>query len=145
MRLDDVPRVAEIANGVNDAPQWSTEAWERAADRAAFPARIALVAQDPEAGVVAFLVTVLVPPDAELETIAVAKPFQRQGIARDLMTELIASLAERHVTEVMLEVRESNQPAQALYWSLGFVQTGRRTRYYSEPEEDAVLMHRSLL
>lgn len=41
---------------------------------------------------------------------------------------------------VLLEVRASNQPALALYASMGFQRVGLRKRYYSNPEEDAVLM-----
>lgn len=41
---------------------------------------------------------------------------------------------------VLLEVRASNEPALALYTSMGFRQVGLRKRYYSNPEEDAVLM-----
>ena len=43
-------------------------------------------------------------------------------------------------TVCYLEVRESNTAARTLYESLGFVQTGYRPRYYSQPEEAAVLM-----
>jgi len=145
MRLADIPPVMAIAADVNQAPRWATEAYRRAVDLAAVPARIALVADDPEIGVLGFLVTVLIPPQAELETIVVAKPAQRQGIARRLMALLFADLKERQITEVVLEVRESNLPALALYRAFGFVQTGSRSRYYSEPEEDAILMQRSLM
>lgn len=41
---------------------------------------------------------------------------------------------------VLLEVRASNDPALALYSSMGFQKVGLRRRYYSKPEEDAVLM-----
>ena len=40
----------------------------------------------------------------------------------------------------MLEVRASNQEALTLYHGLGFQETARRTRYYTHPDEDAVLM-----
>jgi ribosomal-protein-alanine N-acetyltransferase len=44
------------------------------------------------------------------------------------------------VREVLLEVRSSNQRALGFYRSLGWSETGRRPRYYADPEEDAVLM-----
>ncbi len=57
------------------------------------------------------------------------------------------SLRLAGVTEVILEVRASNQPALGLYRRLGFVETGRRPGYYMdppEPAEDAVLMRLGL-
>jgi [ribosomal protein S18]-alanine N-acetyltransferase len=41
---------------------------------------------------------------------------------------------------VLLEVRESNLGARRLYEKLGFSQQGRRSNYYHEPEEDALLL-----
>ena len=40
---------------------------------------------------------------------------------------------------VMLEVRESNEAARALYGNSGFAEVGRRPKYYAMPEEDALL------
>jgi ribosomal-protein-alanine N-acetyltransferase len=82
----------------------------------------------------------LLPPEAELETIAVAATAQRQGLARRLFAELAAELVAAQITEVFLEVRDSSQPATGLYRRLGFAETGRRVRYYHDPIEDAVLM-----
>jgi ribosomal-protein-alanine N-acetyltransferase len=48
------------------------------------------------------------------------------------------------MTEVILEARASNQPALRLYRALGFVETGRRPRYYADPIEDAVLLRLQL-
>jgi ribosomal-protein-alanine N-acetyltransferase len=87
-----------------------------------------------------FLVARLLPPQAELEIIAVDPRVQRRGLARKLFDELVYKLGLAGITEVVLEVRASNRPALALYRSLGFVETGRRPRYYADPEEDAVLM-----
>jgi ribosomal-protein-alanine N-acetyltransferase len=44
----------------------------------------------------------------------------------------------------LLDVRRSNLAAQRLYLSLGFVQVGERLRYYSHPEEDALVLARDV-
>ena len=49
------------------------------------------------------------------------------------------------VTGVLLEVRESNLPAQNCYARAGFTPVGRRKGYYDLPKEDALLMGRQLL
>jgi ribosomal-protein-alanine acetyltransferase len=144
MRLEDVARAIEIATSGDEAPRWAPDVYERALDPEAAPVRISLVAEDPEAGILGFLVTVLIPPQAELEMIAVSRAARRQGIARGLMAAMMAELKERHITEVMLEVRESNHPARLLYVSVGFAETGRRPAYYSDPQEDAILLQRSV-
>jgi ribosomal-protein-alanine N-acetyltransferase len=89
---------------------------------------------------VAFAVASLLAPQAELETIAVAQATQRRGIARKLLSALVGELSAAAAVEFLLEVRASNNPALALYRSLGWRKTGLRPRYYSDPEEDAVLM-----
>jgi ribosomal-protein-alanine N-acetyltransferase len=48
------------------------------------------------------------------------------------------------IDEVLLELRASNRPALGLYRTLGFVDAGRRSRYYQEPVEDAVLLRLGL-
>jgi ribosomal-protein-alanine N-acetyltransferase len=139
MTPSDIDRVMEIAESLKEAPSWPRAAFERALDPAAQPRRIALVAE--AAGTVAgFAVASLLPPEAELETIAVASTAQRHGLARRLVAGLAAELGAAQITEVILEVRASNQPAQGLYRGLGFAETGRRARYYHDPVEDAVLM-----
>lgn len=144
MRRDDLPCVLEIADTLEGAPRWAPGVYERILDPDALPARISLVAENPQAGIVGFLVTVLIPPHAELEMIAVSEAARRRGIARGLMTALMAELVKRQITKVMLEVRASNQPARMLYASLGFAETGCRPAYYSDPQEDAVLLERSV-
>ena len=41
-----------------------------------------------------------------------------------------------------LEVRASNEPAKALYASLGYVRVGRRPNYYFKPREDALILRK---
>ncbi len=140
MRAADLDRVMAIDGNLSHAPLWPRSAYLVALDPHASPRRVALVAEDPVAGVVAFAVASLLAPQAELETIAVAQATQRRGIARKLLSALVGELSAAAAVEFLLEVRASNNPALALYRSLGWRQTGLRPRYYSDPEEDAVLM-----
>lgn len=141
MTLADLDRVVEIAGSLPSLPQWPRSAWLTALNPQSTPLRIALVVEDPIDGVLAgFAVASLLGAQAELEAIAVANPFQRRGLARRLFAALTAELRAAQATETILEVRDSNQPALALYRRLGFLETGRRARYYRSPVEDAVLM-----
>jgi ribosomal-protein-alanine acetyltransferase len=141
----DLDQVIEIAASQKDAPHWPRAAYLAAVDPAAAQPRIALVAEDSGSKTVAgFAVGSLLTPQAELEIIAVAAAAQRHGLARRIFAALAAELALAEITEILLEVRASNQPALGLYRSLGFAETGRRPRYYHDPVEDAVLMRLQL-
>jgi ribosomal-protein-alanine N-acetyltransferase len=136
----DLERVLEIAQSLKEAPHWPPDAYLAALDPHNSPQRIALVAE--EAGAVAgFAVAILLPPQAELEMIAVAAESQRRGVARQLFAALAREFVRAQITEVILEVRASNRPALGFYCSLGFQKSGRRLRYYADPIEDAVLMN----
>jgi len=74
-------------------------------------------------------------PEREVLNIAVAPVFRRRGIATLLLRHALASGAVH-----FLEVRESNLAAQALYRKLGFIEIGRRAKYYDYPEENAIVM-----
>ena len=87
-----------------------------------------------------FVIGRVVGPEAELETIGVAREAQRGGVAGRLFSTLAEKLRRMQVEELLLEVRASNRPALGFYRSLGFEETGRRPGYYVEPFEDAVLM-----
>jgi ribosomal-protein-alanine acetyltransferase len=90
--------------------------------------------------VVGFAVVGLVAPEAELETIAVGAEARRRGVGGLLLRALVEELRKKRVTELILEVRASNRAALGFYRAQGFKETGRRLRYYADPEEDAVLM-----
>ena len=74
--------------------------------------------------------------ELHITTIAVRPEYRRRGHARALIGAALA--AYPNASHVHLEVRPTNVAAIALYESLGFLETGRRPRYYGD--EDAVLM-----
>ena len=137
----DLDRVIAIEQSLTTAPHWPRSAYIAALDPQAVPPRIALVVEETYPSVIAgFVVASLIPPQAELESIAIAAEYQRRGLARQLFSALATELRAALILELILELRASNHPALALYHRLGFVESGRRTRYYHDPVEDAVLM-----
>lgn len=140
MTAKDIDHVVELASELDQAPHWDRRVYEAAVDRSS-PRRTAFIADDAETGTVAgFAIASLVPPEAELESIAVSPEHQRRAVARRLFEALADELERSGVREVLLEVRESNRPARALYISLGFIERGWRYGYYADPVEDAILM-----
>jgi ribosomal-protein-alanine N-acetyltransferase len=138
MTAADLDGVLAIAQGLPQAPHWPQSAWMNAINSQfepeSTPRRIALIAADPQSGsILGFAVANLLPPQAELETIA--------GLGARIFQALAADLKAAGVNELVLEARASNRPALAFYRALGFVETGLRTAYYADPIEDAVLMH----
>ena len=140
----DLDRVLQIAGSLKDAPHWPRPAYLAALDPQSALRRIALVAEYPAGVVAGFAVASLLPPEAELESIAVAPEFQRRGLALELFRGLLDAFRPAGITDVLLELRASNQPAWGLYRALGFADAGRRSRYYHDPVEDAVLMRLGL-
>lgn len=80
--------------------------------------------------------------EAHLLNLCVAKSCRRHGVARKLLTFLIKAAWQDQMAQVLLEVRESNQPALDLYESEGFAILGRRKGYYpaAKAREDALVM-----
>jgi [ribosomal protein S18]-alanine N-acetyltransferase len=139
MAATDLDRVMEIAGSTTNAPKWTREAYLAAVDPAGSPRRLALVAEASN-DLAGFAVASLNPPEADLEAIVIAMAFQRRGVARDLFAFVAKYLLAEGVSEVLLEVRASNLPARAFYRAVGFVETGKRVRYYADPVEDAIVM-----
>lgn len=99
----------------------------------------------PRAGsaLLAFLVARQLAPEWELENMVVVTAARRQGLGQQLLEAWLARARETDSTAVFLEVRESNRAARTLYEKAGFHQTGRRKRYYADPQEDAILYRRT--
>ncbi len=72
--------------------------------------------------------------------LAVDPVFRRSGVASALVQDVLTHLKEDRCEAVFLEVRASSAAARRLYEGFGFSVLGIRKRYYSSPEEDAVIM-----
>lgn len=78
--------------------------------------------------------------ESHITNIAVDEAYRSQGIGRKLTEGLIQYLSNLGAAYATLEVRVSNEKAQNLYKSLGFVTVGKRKKYYEDNQEDAYLM-----
>jgi len=73
--------------------------------------------------------------------IAVLPEFRRRGIGKALLGNAIREVRRLHPdTKLTLEVRQSNIAAVTFYKKFGFNVTGKRNKYYQEPEDDAAIM-----
>lgn len=90
----------------------------------------------------AFAITQIVLDEATLFNIAVDPAYQRRGLGRELLEQVIDEVEKRGVVTLWLEVRASNAPAIALYESLGFNEATIRRNYYptADGREDALIM-----
>ncbi len=135
--LDDVPAIHALET------QSFSDPWTAASFRAmiAQPQVLATVADD--AGVVVgYCIAWAIGDEAELVNLCVAADHRGRGVGALLLDDLMATLERKGGVTVYLEVRDSNEAAQALYRGRGFVAAGRRKGYYRRPVEDAVIMRR---
>lgn len=102
---------------------------------------VAQIPGQPVAGLAAWQ---LAAGEASLYTLTVAPEARRTGAGTALVRESLEALRSEGAETAFLEVRASNAGAIALYEQVGFVADGRRPRFYQNPTEDAILMHRAL-
>jgi len=105
------------------------------------PTRPAITALVPElASIIGFAGLWLMVDEAHITTIAMHPDFRQHGLGEFLLVSLIDTAYGIGAKWVTLEVRVSNFVAQNLYRKYGFRQAGVRHRYYSDNQEDALIM-----
>jgi ribosomal-protein-alanine N-acetyltransferase len=139
----DLPEVVSIESGSYSHP-WSLRQFQDSL-AAGHHCQVASPADDPQQ-VLAYAVTMTGADECHLLNITVHREARREGLARWMLGQVMASARELGCQALWLEVRESNGPAIALYGRAGFVTVGRRRGYYPalRGREDALLMTLSL-
>ncbi|MBB6143238.1 ribosomal-protein-alanine N-acetyltransferase [Silvibacterium bohemicum] len=135
MHSEDIDAVMKLAQRSPGSPHWTRGNFEQFEEISA----VVLLAEC-EGQLAGFAAGSLVLEVCDLESVVVAEEFRRRGIATALLDGVTAWSRERGGLHIELEVRVSNHPAIALYERYGFVRDGVRRGYYSDPEEDALLM-----
>ncbi|WP_346354860.1 ribosomal protein S18-alanine N-acetyltransferase [Azotosporobacter soli] len=78
--------------------------------------------------------------EAHVTNVGIIAEWRGRGLGERLMRELIAKVKARGATAMTLETRVSNRVAQSLYGKLGFKSAGFRRKYYTDNQEDALIM-----
>ena len=81
--------------------------------------------------------------EGHITNVAVGKSYRGKGIGAALVEDFIRTGTQKDLAFLTLEVRVSNKAAIALYEKYGFLEVGRRKKYY-ENTEDAILMTKFL-
>jgi [ribosomal protein S18]-alanine N-acetyltransferase len=101
---------------------------------------VARINKDEKSVIGGYLIFWIVADEAHLHNLAVKKEFRRQGLARQFM-EIMKEISKQvGLKSETLEVRESNAKAINLYQKCGFIAKGRRPLYYTDSQEDAIIM-----
>ena len=103
------------------------------------------VSRGDDGRVVAFCACWIIFDELHINTLAVAPEHRRRRVATRLLTRVLGEAAAAGVRKATLEVRASNQAALLLYERLGFHVTAVRERYYTQPDEDALILWRDRL
>jgi [ribosomal protein S18]-alanine N-acetyltransferase len=84
--------------------------------------------------------------EVEILSVGVLPGWRRRGIGRALMDAVVAEAQRRRAGSLVLEVATENDAARELYAACGFVQVGRRPRYYRRPDgrADALILRRAV-
>ncbi len=131
--LADLQRILDIERQSSSAAHWTAQQYNSRIERGN------VLVAEAAGQICGFLCAPPVVGEWELENVVVAAAFQRRGIASELISALINRAKSSAVSVIHLEVRESNLSARGLYRKHGFLEVGRRPRYYANPEEDAIL------
>jgi ribosomal-protein-alanine N-acetyltransferase len=94
--------------------------------------------------VVAYIFFRLIADEVHIFRIAVAPEWRRRGIGARLVAECLGSAIRCGARVAVLEVRPSSTAALALYRKFGFRVVATRPGYYSDSDEDALILQKEI-
>lgn len=136
MTAADIDEVLEIERLCFPTP-WSREAFRIEIEQNRCAHYFVAVCQDKIVGYGGMWVII---DEAHITNVAVHPSYRGRGIGEAIMRSLIEAAISLGAARMTLEVRVSNKIAQNLYEKLGFRAVGIRKRYYSNNNEDALIM-----
>lgn len=131
----DMPEVLGIENGSFEF-SWSEDDFVRCLRQRNC---IGMVAEHDER-IVGFMIYELHKNRLHVLNFAVRSDMRRRGIGSQMMRKLVQKLSNQRRNRIMLEVRETNLPAQLFFRASGFRAVSLLREYYEDTPEDAYLM-----
>ncbi|MFM1818491.1 MAG: ribosomal-protein-alanine acetyltransferase [Actinomycetota bacterium] len=141
MKLADLDAVMEIELDLFPKEAWSKDMFLE--ELAEVPQSREVVVLEQSDQIIGYASLRFVGREGDINTIAIARGHQRQGLGKKLLNWLEETAVSHGVRELFLDVRTDNEPAIDLYKGAGFVRIDIRRNYYG-PSIDADVMRKKL-
>jgi ribosomal-protein-alanine N-acetyltransferase len=135
MRPEDVPVVSEV-DRVCFVLAWGEHTFKGELTSPVCYYRVA----ELDGEVAGYIGSQMVMDEGHVTTFGVRPDLRRRGIGERLLADVLLHAIRSGCHRVTLEVRQSNESAIRLYRKYGFLPISRRPRYYTDNNEDAIVM-----
>ncbi|MBU8881296.1 ribosomal protein S18-alanine N-acetyltransferase [Bacillus sp. FJAT-29790] len=132
----DVDAIHEIEHESFTAP-WSREAFQNELTKNQFAVYVGL---EEDGIVIGYCGVWIVIDEAHITNVALLPQYRGKKLGEALMREVMEVSSRKGAKSMTLEVRLSNVVAQSLYRKLGFQNGAIRKNYYTDNQEDALVM-----
>ncbi|MBI0581092.1 ribosomal protein S18-alanine N-acetyltransferase [Neobacillus cucumis] len=136
MREEDIDQILEVEHASFTTP-WSREAFYNELNNNKFAVYIVLEEEDK---IIGYCGAWIVIDEAHITNIAILPGYRGKKLGEALLQKMMSVAREMGAKSMTLEVRVTNQIAQSLYRKFGFQNGGIRKNYYSDNQEDALVM-----
>lgn len=136
MREQDIDQILEVEHASFTTP-WSREAFMNELYNNKFAVYIVL---EEDKKIIGYCGAWIVIDEAHVTNVAILPEYRGRKLGEELLKKLMSVAMEMGTKSMTLEVRVSNHVAQSLYRKLGFQNGGIRKNYYSDNQEDGLVM-----
>ena len=136
MREEDIDQILEVEHASFTTP-WSREAFYNELHNNRFAVYIVLEENNKILGYCGAWIVI---DEAHVTNVAILPEFRGRKLGEAILQKMMSVAREMGAKSMTLEVRVSNHVAQSLYRKLGFQNGGIRKNYYSDNQEDGLVM-----
>jgi ribosomal-protein-alanine N-acetyltransferase len=136
MTEEDIDQILEIEHASFTLP-WSRDAFYNEMHHNKFAVYIVI---EVEGKIIGYCGAWIVIDEAHITNVAILPEYRGRKLGEALMEKMISVARSMGARSMTLEVRVTNNIAQSLYQKLGFQKGGIRKNYYSDNQEDALIM-----
>ncbi|WP_456272657.1 ribosomal protein S18-alanine N-acetyltransferase [Bacillus sp. AK031] len=136
MSIEDLDDVMQVEVNSFSIP-WSRDAFFNEIEKNHFATYIVI---EDNGQVVGYCGVWIIVDEGHITNVAVLPSYRGKGLGDRLLGAMVEIAKEMGAASMTLEVRVSNTPAQSLYRKFGFQEGGIRKNYYSDNQEDALVM-----
>ncbi|RDU34766.1 ribosomal-protein-alanine N-acetyltransferase [Neobacillus piezotolerans] len=136
MREEDIDQILIVEHESFTLP-WSREAFYNELNHNQYAVYIVL---EDDGKIIGYGGVWIVLDEAHITNIAILPQYRGRKLGEALLKKVLEVAMEKGAETATLEVRVSNTPARSLYRKMGFQEGGIRKKYYTDNQEDGIVM-----